>query len=36
MTDALTPAQDLAAKRKPPFPGETADYARARQALLAE
>ena len=36
MTAPLTPAQDLAARRKAPFPGETAEYARARQALLAE
>lgn len=32
----LTPAADLAAKRKPGFPGETAAYAEARRALLAE
>lgn len=32
----LTPAPDLAAKRKPGFPGETAAYAEARRALLAE
>lgn len=32
----LTPAPDLAAKRKPGFPGETAAYTEARRALLAE
>ena len=36
MAETLVPAQELAAKRKPGFPGESADYARARQALLAE
>jgi predicted dithiol-disulfide oxidoreductase (DUF899 family) len=36
MTDPLTLARDLAAKRRPLFPGETGDYAAARQALLAE
>ena len=36
MTETLTPAADLAARRRPPFPGETAGYAAARQALLAE
>jgi hypothetical protein len=35
MTDTLTPAADFAAKRRPAFPGETGDYAAARQALLA-
>ncbi len=34
--DALKPAATLAAHRKPGFPGESPDYARARQALLAE
>ena len=34
--DKLIPAPDLAAKRRPLFAGERADYARARQALLAE
>jgi predicted dithiol-disulfide oxidoreductase (DUF899 family) len=33
---SLTPAGDLAAKRKNPFPGESPAYAAARQALLAE
>lgn len=32
----LTPATELATKRKPPFPGESAEYAAARQALLVE
>jgi predicted dithiol-disulfide oxidoreductase (DUF899 family) len=36
MTDSLTPARDMAARRKAPFPGESAEYAKARQALLAE
>jgi predicted dithiol-disulfide oxidoreductase (DUF899 family) len=36
MTDTLTPASELAAQRRPLFPGESADYAAARQALLAE
>lgn len=36
MTDSLTPARELAAKRHAPFPGESADYAKAREALLAE
>lgn len=36
MIDTLTPAQDMAAKRHAPFPGESAAYAKARQALLAE
>ncbi len=37
MSDAdLTPADELAAKRKPVFPGESAEYASAREALLAE
>jgi predicted dithiol-disulfide oxidoreductase (DUF899 family) len=36
MADPLSPAADLAAKRRAMFPGESADYARARQALLAE
>lgn len=31
----LEPAQLLARRRKPAFPGESADYAEARQALLA-
>jgi predicted dithiol-disulfide oxidoreductase (DUF899 family) len=36
MSDApLTPADELAAKRTP-FPGESDDYAKAREALLAE
>ncbi|HWE46732.1 MAG TPA: DUF899 family protein [Caulobacteraceae bacterium] len=35
MTDTLIPAGDLASKRLAPFPGESADYARARQTLLA-
>ena len=36
MTDTLVPAPELAAKRRPLFAGETAEYATARQALLAE
>jgi predicted dithiol-disulfide oxidoreductase (DUF899 family) len=32
----LKPAADLAAKRQPRFPNESAAYARAREALLAE
>ena len=36
MAEPLTPAADLAAKRRAMFPGESADYAKARQALLAE
>ena len=36
MTDTLIPARELAAGRHPRFPGESADYANARQALLAE
>ena len=37
MSDApLTPADDLAARRTPQFPGESDDYAKAREALLAE
>jgi len=36
MTDTLTSAPDLAAKRRALFPGETSDYAAARQSLLAE
>lgn len=32
----LKPAEDLAAKRKAPFPGESEDYAKAREKLLAE
>lgn len=31
----LTPAQDLAKKRKPLFPGESSEYQSAREALLA-
>lgn len=34
--ETLTPADELAAKRTPAFPHESADYARARTALLAE
>lgn len=34
--EPLTPAAELAAKRRPGFPGESEDYALARQALLAE
>lgn len=34
--DQLVPAPDLAAKGKSPFPGETAEYRKARQALLRE
>lgn len=36
MTKPLAPAKELAAKRKPRFTGETAAYAKAREALLAE
>lgn len=36
MTNKLVHAGELAAKRRPLFPGESADYARAREALLAE
>ena len=36
MTAALKPAAELAAKAKTPFPGASAEYERARQALLAE
>ena len=35
-TPTLTPAQDLAAKAKTPFPGASAEYDAARKALLAE
>jgi len=35
MTDTLTPAPDLAARRRALFPGETSDYAAARQTLLS-
>lgn len=34
--DQLVPAPDLAAKGRSPFPGESAEYRRARQALLRE
>ena len=33
---ALTPAADLAAKARTPFPGESEAYRQARQALLQE
>jgi predicted dithiol-disulfide oxidoreductase (DUF899 family) len=36
MADTLIPAQEMAAKRHPRFPGESAAYMKARQALLAE
>jgi predicted dithiol-disulfide oxidoreductase (DUF899 family) len=36
MPDALQPAAELARKAKTPFPGASADYDAARQALLAE
>ncbi|MET0369746.1 MAG: DUF899 family protein [Sphingobium sp.] len=36
MSESLTPATGLATHRKPAFPGESPDYAAARQALLAE
>jgi predicted dithiol-disulfide oxidoreductase (DUF899 family) len=36
VTDRLTPAGELAAKRRARFPGESPTYAAARQALLAE
>lgn len=34
-THTLTPAATLAKKAKTPFPGESAEYRRAREALLA-
>ncbi len=36
MTDALVPADQLAARRRAPFPGESAEYAHARESLLRE
>jgi len=36
MTASLTPAAELAKRAKTPFPGASADYEHARQALLAE
>lgn len=36
MPETLTPAADFATHRKPVFPQESADYAKAREALLAE
>jgi predicted dithiol-disulfide oxidoreductase (DUF899 family) len=36
MTNTLISAKDLAARRHAPFPGESAAYAEARQALLTE
>ena len=36
MNSQLVPAADLAAKRHPLFPGESAAYAQARRSLLAE
>jgi predicted dithiol-disulfide oxidoreductase (DUF899 family) len=36
MTAPLTPAAELAAKAKTPFPGASAEYERARKALLAD
>ena len=36
MTDSLPPAKEMAERRKPVFPGESADYAAARETLLAE
>ena len=36
MNAPLTPAAELAAKAKTPFPGASPEYERARQALLAE
>ena len=36
MTDHLTPAAELAQRAKTPFPGASADYETARQALLAQ
>jgi predicted dithiol-disulfide oxidoreductase (DUF899 family) len=36
MKDTLTPAAELAKKAKTPFPGASAEYDAARQALLAE
>ena len=36
LTHSLVPARELAAKRRPLFPAESADYAKARQTLLQE
>jgi predicted dithiol-disulfide oxidoreductase (DUF899 family) len=36
MGTTLAPAAELAALRRPPFPGESTDYADARRALLAK
>src|SRR5690348_4626881 len=36
MTDTLMPSAEMAALRRPAFPGESAAYAKAREALLAE
>ena len=36
MNEPLKPAAELAAKARTPFPGASADYERARRALLAE
>lgn len=36
MDDRLVPAKELAAKRQPRFSNEGSDYAKAREALLAE
>ena len=36
ISSSLTPSDQLAARRRPMFPGETEAYASARQALLAE
>ena len=36
MSDPFIPAAEMAALRRPPLPGETAAYAKAREALLAE
>ena len=36
MTAPLTPAAELAAKAKTPFPGASSEYERARKALLAD
>jgi predicted dithiol-disulfide oxidoreductase (DUF899 family) len=35
-TSRLAPAQELAGKAKTPFPGQSEDYRKAREALLAE
>ena len=36
MTETVAPAATLAAKASKPFPGDSAEYRKARTALLAE